>query len=62
MRDRGATRVEIERVQSGVRTVLHGAAAEQVAGVIDPVAGDAPLPGSSPATAIRSPATEGRDS
>jgi hypothetical protein len=40
--DQGA-RVEIERIQSGARTVLHGLDAESLVDSLDPAAGHAPV-------------------
>jgi hypothetical protein len=44
----GALRVEIERIQSGTRTVLEGAVAERIVAAIDPDAGGEPMPGPPP--------------
>jgi hypothetical protein len=51
----GALRVEIERIQSGTRTVLLGAVAERIVAAIDTDAGGGPVPGLPPAAAVDAP-------
>jgi hypothetical protein len=57
----GAIRVEIERIQTGMRIVLKGAVAEHIVAVIDPDAGSGPVPGHAAAPVIDS-AAKGRPS
>lgn len=51
----GTIRVEVELIQTGKRTVLHGTVAEQVVEAIDPLAGSGQVPGPSPEAGTDAP-------